>query len=177
MQILTLDFETFFTDERDPATGLRYELRGMTTESYIRHPWFEAHGAGIRWPLTGRTEWFVERDLRNVLQDIDWSNTALLAHHAAFDGLILSHHYNVRPAFWFCTFSMASLMLGNHVRVGLDSLAKLFGLQPKTVPYNYFKGRHWDQITSDVQQLVAEGCCHDCDLTWDIFGKLMTGRY
>ena len=36
MNIVTLDFETYFSDE--------YTLSKMTTESYIRDPRFEVHG-------------------------------------------------------------------------------------------------------------------------------------
>jgi len=161
MKILTLDFETEFSDD--------YTLKKMTTEAYIRDERFQAHGAAIRWPTTEQTTWYTDAQLRDVFKEIDWSSTALLAHHAHFEGLILSHHYDVRPCFWFDTLSMGRMMLGNHLSVALDALAKHFGLAGKTVPYHLFKGRRWDEITSDVQATIAEGCCHDVQLTWQLF--------
>jgi hypothetical protein len=156
----------------------------MTTESYIRDRRFEAHGAAIRWGWAsnlhdkGEIEWFDEPKLRDYLRSvIDWDETAILAHHAAFDGLILSHHYGVRPKFWFDTLSMARLVIGNHLSVGLDSLAKHFGLAAKNIPYNLFRGKHWYELSTDVQKQVADGCCHDVALTWQLFEKFIKGTY
>ena len=112
-----------------------------------------------------------------MFADIDWANTACLAHHAQFDGLILSHHYGVKPRVWFDTLSMARLLLGNHLSVGLDSLARHFGLAAKTVPYNLFRGKHWAELDPAIQGQVAAGAIHDVNLTWAIFCKMMTGEY
>lgn len=160
MDIITLDAETFFDDA--------FTLKKMTTEAYIRDPRFEVHGWAIRYP-DGRRDW-----VRNpAALDVDWAKVAILCHHAAFDGLILSHHYGIKPKLWLDTLSMARLMLGNHVRASLESLAAHFGLAPKTVPYNLFKGLHWHELDAATQQLVAEGACHDVGLTWAIFQKLL----
>jgi len=166
VDIVTLDFETFFDDG--------YTLSKMTTEHYVRDPRFKAHGAGIRWP-DGRVEWFDDGahcTLRNKLRGIDWDKTACLAHHAHFDGLILNHHYGIRPAFWFDTLSMARALIGNHLSAGLGSLAEQFGLGAKDVPYDVFRGKHWSELTDHEQRWVGEGCCHDVQLTWDIFLRL-----
>ncbi len=170
MNIITLDFESHFSDD--------YSLSKMTTESYVRDPRFEAHGCSIRFPV-GETRWFASDRLvdwqdgdtiyKSVLEEIDWSNTACLCHHTQFDGLILAHHFGIRPKLWLDTLSMARLLLGNHLGVGLDALAKHFGLAAKTVPYNLFKGKHWHELSPAVQQMVADGCCHDVNLTWDLF--------
>lgn len=161
MNIITLDFETFFSDE--------YTLSKMTTESYIRDPRFEAHGVAIRW-ATGQTEWCSSsRGLRDFFRFHKINECAVLAHHAQFDGLILSHHYGIKPKLWFDTLSMARLLLGNHLSVGLDQLAKHFGLAAKTVPYNLFKGKHWNELSPPVQQQIGVGACHDVELTWGLF--------
>jgi DNA polymerase len=164
MNVVVLDFETFYSDE--------YTLSKMTTESYIRDPRFEAHGCAIRFPTTGTTDWWDGDELKQVFADIDWSKTAVLAHHAQFDGLILSHHYGVKPYAWFDTLSMARLLLGNHLSVGLDNLAKHFNLAAKTVPYNLFRGKRWSEITPDIQRQVADGAIHDVALTWQLFNIL-----
>lgn len=163
MNIITLDFETFFSDD--------YSLSKMTTEAYVRDPRFEAHGCAIRFPTAG-TDWWDGADLKAVFGDIDWANTACLCHHAQFDGLILSHHYGVKPRVWLDTLSMARLLLGNHLSVGLDALARHFHLAAKTVPYNLFRGLYWRDLPDSVRTLVSSGACHDVELTWQLFNIL-----
>lgn len=163
MDIFTLDFETFYGDE--------YTLSKMTTESYIRDPRFEILGCGVRMP-DGSRGWLDKQQFAAWVPTIAWQNFAVLAHHAQFDGLILSHHYGVKPGYWLDTLSMARLILGNHLSVALASLSEHFHLAAKSVPYNLFKNRRWHELDPATQQLVADGCLHDVDLTFDIFNRL-----
>lgn len=161
MNIITLDFETFFDDE--------YSLKKMTTEAYVRDKRFEVHGCGVRYS-DGTQKWIDGHDFPARLPDL--SDYILLAHHAHFDGLILSHHFGIRPAAWLDTLSMARMLLGNHLPASLEALAKHFNLAPKNVPYNLFKGKHWHELSAETQALVADGCLHDVNLTWTIFNRL-----
>ena len=167
MNVYTLDFETYF-DKRD------YTLRKMTTEAYIRDQRFQAHLLGVQHP-DGKKEWVGHEDIPDFLAGIDWSKVAILAHHAHFDGLILGHHYGVRPALWLDTLCMARLMVGNHLSVGLESLANHFGLSPKSVPYDRFDGKRWEELSWETRDALGDGCLHDVDLTWEIFQRLMNG--
>lgn len=165
MNLLTLDFETYFDSD--------YTLKKMTTEDYIRNPRFEALCLGIRQVRAdGETECVWTDEPRELLDEFDWPQTAVLAHHAHFDGLILSHHYGVKPAFWFDTLSMARLLIGNHLSVSLSNLSKHFGLAAKSVPYDLFKGRHWHELSAAEQQAVGDGCAHDVELTYQLFELL-----
>lgn len=177
MNILPLDFETYFDDE--------YTLKKLTTEHYVRDTRFEALGVGIRWneypdARCNETIWYSDEMVRPgpqcIFNQIDWGNTAVLMHHAHFDGLILSHHYGIRPKFILDTLSMARLQLGNHLSVGLESLARHYGLQSKTVPYDRMRGLHWADMDHSLRQELAAGCIHDIALTFTIFGKLMRGE-
>ncbi len=67
---------------------------------------------------------------------------------------------------------MARLLIGNHFSVGLESLARHFGLEPKNVPYDLFKGKHWHQLDSATQLAVSSGALHDVSLTWQILNLL-----
>lgn len=163
MQLIVLDFETYFDSSRD------YTLKKMTTEAYLRDPRFEVHGVGLKISWI-KAEWYSRP--REVFNAIDWNETAVICHHAHFDAGILSFHYGIRPRLIIDTLSMARALVGNHIKVGLDSLAKHYGLQAKTVPYNLFDGKHWHELTRPVQYSVAVGCCHDVNLTWDIFQRL-----
>lgn len=144
----------------------------MTTEQYVRDPRFEVHGVGIRYPGSERTMWFDGENITINLRDIPWDKYGVLCHHIHFDGLILSHHYGIKPAFYLDTLSMARLLLGNHLKKGLGDLAKHFGLGAKDVPYDLFKGKHWHELSPQVQQQVADGCCQDVELTWRLFNEL-----
>jgi len=171
MNIITLDFETYFDQE--------YSLDKMTTESYVRDPRFEVHGCAVRDGQTGLVEWYNSAEFAELMGV--WrcegvvNDKAILAHHAQFDGLILSHHYDVKPAMWFDTLSMARAVVSPHLPKGLGALAEYFNLGAKNVPYNRFKGKHWIEMAPETQQAVAEGCCHDVELTWNLFCLLSQG--
>ncbi|MDE2471899.1 MAG: hypothetical protein KGL35_25025, partial [Bradyrhizobium sp.] len=166
MDIITMDAETFFSSD--------YTLSSLTTEEYVRNERFECHGWAIRMPNV-KTFWLDHLQFYAWAETIDWSQTAVLCHHAHFDGLILSHHYGVVPALYLDTYSMARALLGTHISKGLESLAKEFGLGAKTIPYDLFKGKHWHELSEQVRQQVARGACDDVSLTWDLFQKLAAG--
>jgi hypothetical protein len=182
MNIVILDFETFFSSE--------YNLSNMTTEAYCRDSRFEAHGCAIRLrqgatadgsaqltPLeqscASQAVWFEQRQLPYVFTQIDWKNAFVIAHHMQFDGLILSHTYNVHPKMLGCTLSMARLLIGNHLSVSLESVRKHFGMPGKSTPYNLFRGKHWQELSPAVQQEIAVGACDEVESIWKIFQLLM----
>lgn len=158
MQLIVIDFETFFDKEN-------YTLRKMTTEAYLRDPRFEVHGCGIKFPGEP-ARWY------RKLPAIDWQNTAIICHHAHFDAGILAFHYGIRPALIIDTLSMARAIVGTHIKANLNNLSERFGLPAKFVPYHLFEGKHWNELDRPVQQQVAAGCCHDVELCWDIFCRL-----
>jgi hypothetical protein len=146
----------------------------MTTEAYVRDPRFEALGVGIRYP-DGKLDYIEPQFLQAFMADIAWPRYAVLMHHAHFDALILSHHYGIKPRFIYDTLSMARLQLGNHISVGLESLARHYGLAGKSVPYDRMRGRRWADMDPGLQHELATGCLHDVELTWDIFQRLAQG--
>ena len=164
MRIVVIDFETFFGDE--------YTLKKLSTEAYIRDPRFEAHGAAIKWGPDTPARWYDARQLKFVLEQEDWNETAILAHHIHFDGLILAHHFGVRPKLWLDTLSMARLLLGNHISVSLDSVRLQYGLHAKRTPYEKFKNRHWHELDRETQTELADGCCDEVESIWTIFNRL-----
>ena len=166
MYLLCLDFETFF----DTKGG--YTLKKMTTEAYVRDPRFEVHGAAVRLPGVKAPCWREENALRELFSRLPWSEIALICHHAHFDGLILAHHFGIVPKLYIDTLSMARALIGNVVPKDLGSLADLFGLPSKSVPYSLFDGRHWHEIEPPSRSQIANGAVHDVELTWSIFERL-----
>lgn len=164
MNVVCLDFETFF----DTKNG--YTLKKQTTSEYVYDRQFAAHGMAIRSNLRP-AQWFDACDIPRALEEFSVASSAVLAHHAHFDGLILARHYGVRPRLWLDTLSMARALLGNHIRAGLDALTKYFDLPAKTVPYRSFDGCQWNNLAPDVRSEIAAGACRDVDLTWELFGR------
>jgi len=165
MNIITLDFETYFDND--------YTLSKLTTEEYVRDPRFEAHGCAVRWE-DGHTKWYVPDEMHLLQGELEMiqSDTAVLCHHAHFDGLILAHHYGIVPKLYLDTLSMARALVGTHIGKSLQSLAEHFGLGAKNVPYDLFKGKHWHELSPTVRDQVAQGAVHDVQLAWDLFHKL-----
>jgi len=144
----------------------------MTTESYLRDPRFRAHGAAIKLGPETPAIWYTHEQLVEGFSKVDWSQTAVLHHHAAFDAAILSWHYNVHPRFIFDTLSMARHNLGNHLGVSLDAVRKHFGIAPKITPYHLFKGKRWEEMDEHTRHELGAGACDEVESIWRIFQLL-----
>lgn len=160
MNLITLDFETYFDSD--------YTLSKMTTEEYIRDPRFKSHMCGV-FDRERPGCYYTEKTVP-YLAEIQ-ASAGFVCHHAQFDGLILSHHYNIRPAMWFDTLSMARLVFPHAKSHSLGALAELLGLGKKDVPYESFKGVH--DLPPDLYNRVAAGCAQDVELTYAVFKKLL----
>lgn len=169
MRPVVIDFESEFSDE--------FSLSRLTTEAYVRDKRFKAHGAAIKWQPNERAIWYDERELRWQLQQEDWSDVFLIAHHAQFDFLILSHHYNVVPRMCGCTLSMARLLLGNHLSVSLDSVRAHFGMSLKRTPYHKFKNKTWAQLDSATREELADGACDEAESIWHLFANHLAPQF
>lgn len=166
MRLLALDYETFFSAEYSLSRG------GATTESYIRHELFKAHGVAYRWADTNEHGWVTHADLPKFFASVDWANTCMLAHHNNFDGLITTHHYGARPAMYACTKAMGNLVLPTRSK-RLDDLATYFNLPNKVVPYNAFRGVR--DLWPTLEHEVANGAIHDTLLNLEIFKRMIAG--
>ena len=155
MRIVVIDFETLYSDE--------YTLSKMSTEAYIRDPRFESYGAAVKWSPSVDARWYTHPELQFHFKQEDWSDAWIICHHAQFDGLILTHHYDVHPKMWGCTLSMARGLLGNHISVSLDSVRKQFGIAPKITPYQERKGKHWNELSPAMQQMLADGAVDEVE--------------
>ena len=170
MKFAVLDFETYYAQD--------YTLKSMTTEAYVRDPRFKTHCVGIKTmdniPGVGENP-VIQTEVMDgptFAQVASLTNDyAVVMHKASFDGLILSHHYGVQPAFFFDTLSMARLIFPHDKSHSLEALAAKFGLPSKTVPYNLFRGVR--DLPQDVYAQLSAGCAHDVELTYIIFRHLL----
>ena len=106
--------------------------------------------------------------------EINWDETAVLAHNAQFDVTILSWRYGIQPAFIFDTLSMARALRGVEVGNSLAKLASDFGLPPKGQAVHSTDGM-LDAIPEEVEAELAAYCAHDTVLCEEIFKRLSPG--
>jgi hypothetical protein len=117
-RLVTLDFETYYDAD--------YTLKKLSTSEYVRDPRFKAQMVGIK---IGRkpTKTYPAAKIKAALRAIPWQTHSLLAHHAQFDGFILSHHYGIQPKKLYCTMSMARGLYSNDIGAGLDEVSRFCG--------------------------------------------------
>ncbi len=163
-QIVTIDFETYYDKT--------YTLSGkLNTSEYIRDDRFHAHGVGIKIG-NGKTLWYTGKNIPLAIREIDWSKCAMLAHNTAFDGFICSHVYDVKPAFYLDTLSMARAAHGHHMRHDLDTVAKAHGFAGKVKRDALADTKGKQQLTDKEERALGAYCVDDVDDTYKIFWKL-----
>jgi len=166
MDIATIDFETYY--DRD------YSLSKMTTESYIRDKRFQVIGVAVK-INNGKTEWYSGDDVGKFLHSLILSDKYLLAHHSAFDGAILSWHYNIKPKFWFDTMSMARPLHNMTIGCSLNALSSCYKLGQKGTEVINALGKRLEDFTSEELKQYANYCINDVELTYKLFKVLVKG--
>lgn len=165
MNLMAIDAETYYDAE--------YSLKkkSITTESYVRDPRFKLHMIGVKYgDLPAECFKSFPREWTREVRTIP---VAMVAHHAHFDGLILSHHCRVRPALWIDTLSMGRLVFPHLKSHSLGSLAATLGIGEKTVPYEDFKGVRDLRSVPGLYEKVEAGCNQDCELTYAVCKLLL----
>jgi DNA polymerase len=167
MNILTVDFETYYT-----STDLGFKTQ--TTEEYARDKRFEVIGVSVQVD-DGKPQWFsgTHEQIKVWFNQFDWANSMALAHNALFDMAILNWHFDIRPKAIADTLSMARAVHGIEVGNSLKKLAEHYKLGAKgTEVVNAINLRRKD---FPPDQLAAYGgyCCNDVALTYELFMCLL----
>ena len=166
MDVVTIDFETYY--DRD------YSLSKLTTEAYVRSPQFEIIGVGVKvnnYP----TDWYSGDNPGKFLNSLDYRNKAILCHHTAFDGAILSWHFGIRPKLWLDTLSMARPLHQLTVGGSLAKLATYYGLGKKGDEVVAALGKRRADFTPQDLAQYGKYCINDVELTRQLFNKLKVG--
>lgn len=166
MNILTIDFETFYSTE--------FSLTRLTTEEYVRDDRFEVIGVSVQKDLE-EPQWFsgTHEQTKAWLEQFDWSNSFGLAHNAMFDSAILSWNFGIKPMAWLDTLSMARATDGLEVGNSLAKLATRYNLGVKGTEVIDAKGlRRADFGKAQLDQ-YGEYCKNDVTLTYDLFNVLV----
>ena len=167
MNILTIDFETYYT-----STDLGFKTQ--TTEEYVRDPRFEVIGVSVQvdggWP-----EWFsgTKEATKEWLLQFDWANSMALAHNAMFDMAILNWHYGIRPKAIADTLSMARAIHGTEVGNSLAKMAAHYAVGFKGTEVVSAIDLKREDFPPAKLRAYAEYCRNDVALTYDLFLHLL----
>ena len=124
MQILTIDFETYY--------DRTFSLSKVTTEEYIRDPQFEVIGVSVK-VNDGDSQWFsgTKAQTKQWLDQFDWDDAIAVAHNAVFDMAILNWIFDIRPKRIVDTLSMLRALDGPDAGNSLAKAAERYGLGVK----------------------------------------------
>jgi DNA polymerase I-like protein with 3'-5' exonuclease and polymerase domains len=165
MNIITLDFETFYDTS--------FSLSRLTTEEYIRSPDFELIGVGVKvnrdpayWVSGSRETIFSE------LKKLPWKQSMLLCHNTMFDGAILNWFCRISPSRYLDTLCMARALHGVDVGGSLKVLAERYEIGKKGEEVIHAKGKRLADFTPEDLARYGEYCINDVELTYKLFGKM-----
>ena len=168
------DFETYFD------SALRYSLRTLTTEEYIRSEKFEVHA--FSWARDDEPVRSAGLDkIADVLNDFNWEKVVFIAHNAMFDAAILNEHYGIRPARIIDTMALARLLWPNlDGGYSLGALVENFGIGVKArnvlTALEGLDAEYFQEKPEALEELLSY-CKDDTELTRRLYRKLLeTGR-
>lgn len=162
MRTLFLDTESYY----DSKT---YTLKKMSTVEYVRDPRFKLHGLAYAWE-DGPIRWVGSQGVQDFLLTQPWDNIELVAHNVKHDGSILAERYDVRPARYIDTVSVAKAVLGASVSgFSLDKLATHFRLPAK----GFMKTNGLRDLTPEQEAELATYCIHDVRLCRAVYDRLI----
>jgi hypothetical protein len=165
-KVLVIDFETYYSTE--------YSLTRLTTEEYVRDERFQALCLGVM--EYSKTGGFVVEGPDRIKEWValqNWNEIVVICHHAQFDCFILSHIYGVKPLRIICTLAMAHAVHGTLAPASLGVIAERYDLETKTVPYNAFRSKRWEDMDGSLIRQLSAGCLHDVALTGTIARRLL----
>jgi DNA polymerase I-like protein with 3'-5' exonuclease and polymerase domains len=173
MNILTLDFETFYAKD--------FSLSKLTTEEYIRDPRFEVVGVAVKCEgqelSSSRAKaplWFSgsKKQTAKFLAQFDWDNSLVIAHNAMFDMAILNWHFGIKPKKIADTLSMARAIHSIEVGGSLAALSEYYGLGKKGTEIHNALGKKRLDFTTEELEAYGGYCVQDVELTYKLFNKL-----
>ncbi|NIT13211.1 MAG: hypothetical protein GTN99_02905 [Candidatus Dadabacteria bacterium] len=116
-------------------------------------------------------EWFRDHEIKAALKEHDWKNSAMVAHHCHFDGLIMSHHYDIVPAFYMCTLSMARPIHGGEISNALTDVSIHYGSRGKK-PGVLERTKNILNLPDNLMEDLGIYCGQDVEEMMFVFSKL-----
>ena len=168
MKIITLDFETYYSQE--------FSLTKMTTEEYVRDKRFEVIGVAVSVDGGEPTWCSGDREtLHQFLASYDIPNNLCLAHNAQFDGAILNWIYGIKTKGWLDTLCMGRALHGTQVGGSLKVLTQFYDVGVKGSEVEDAKGYRRGNFTPEHLAQYGEYCKNDVAITFELFKKMSHG--
>ena len=168
MNIITLDFETYYSQE--------FSLTKMTTEEYVRDERFEVIGVAVS--VDGGPRLWCSGDKDHIYQFLstyDIPNNLCLAHNAQFDGAILNWIFGIKPKGWLDTLCMGRALHGTQVGGSLKALTQFYDVGVKGSEVEDAKGYRRANFTPEHLAQYGEYCKNDVAITFELFKRMSQG--
>ena len=168
MNILTIDFETFY----EKST---FSLSKMTTEEYVRSDRFEVIGVAVKLN-GGETEWAsgTHEQIKDYLKSFPWEDSMCVAHNAMFDGFILGERFGIYPKVYADTLCMGRALHGVEVGGSLGALAERYKLGVKGDEVIAASGKNREDFNEEDLERYGDYCVNDVELTYKLFNAMIT---
>lgn len=169
MNLLTVDFETYYTSKD-------LGFRTQTTEEYVRDPRFEVIGVSVQVD-GGSPVWFSgdRESTRKWLGQFNWRDSMMLAHNTLFDGAILSWYFGYTPKVYLDTLSMARALHGVDAGGSLKNLAGRYNVGVKGEEVDDAIDKRRVDFEPDDLARYGEYCKNDVTLTYKLFNIMSKG--
>jgi hypothetical protein len=165
---VVVDFETYYGDD--------FTLSKLTTEEYVRDPRFETILCGFK-VGAAPAYWVDGPDVQDELDRLTLRECAVISHHAHFDGLILFHHYGVRPKLHLDTLSMARAHRGMKlVRNSLAHLCTWAGIPAKGDEVENMRGLRRADFSDAQLKRYGAYCINDCEREYEL-AQMLTPHF
>jgi hypothetical protein len=165
-ELVVGDFETYWSDT--------HSLKKMSALEYVMSPKTELISLSLK--KEGKAVCvFGEKNIRELVSRIDWSNKLLVAHNnSEFDALIFAFRLGVKPKMWGCTLAMARPIHAKDVGGSLASLVEYYGLGKKdSSALIATKGKHLKDFTPNEMMAMRTYNMDDTSQCYDLFYKLL----
>ena len=162
MDLITLDFETFYSKE--------FSLSKLTTEEYIRDDRFETIGVATK-INNHEIQWFpnYSDEIEAHFAEVDWGNAIVVAHNAMFDAAILSWRYGIKPKIIADTMSMSRAIDGVTAKHSLKNCSERYGIGIKGTEVLSALGKQLRDFSPVELNQYGRYCINDVDLTFKLF--------
>jgi len=164
MNVITLDFETYYDTE--------HSLAHLSAVQYVHSPLFKVWGVGIKMN-DEPTEWFGADECADAIAQIQWAEAAVVCHNTLFDAYILTQYYKVYPKYYYDTAAMARGLAPNESSSLKNTCERMFP-NDKTM-------RKGDELVNakgifdlppDIEDQIAGYCIQDVDLTYALYNVM-----
>lgn len=166
MQVITLDFETYWTSD--------FSLSKISFIEYIKSPLFEVISVAVKVGDQPTKCVFGHKEVGDFLRTFDWANSAAVAHNGnEFDHPLLVWTYDCHPKLFVDTLALSKAKFQSEVGGSLKALSTSFGLPEKdnTILTSTKGKRYVDMDLAEMRDMAAYNRT-DTDNTYELFKKL-----